>query len=82
MTSPILLFEYIFIIDYAQRGMSQLRLQQLVKLPSINSKTYVNIQDVLGVKVNISGYNSRSDAESKSHIHVGPICNGAGVMSF
>ena len=29
-----------------------------------------------------SGFNSRADSESKTHIHMGPIHNGSGVMSF
>ena len=29
------------------------------------------------VKVNTS-----ADAESKSHIHMGPVCNSSAVMSF
>jgi hypothetical protein len=49
---------------------------------SINSITYLNIQGVPRVKVNISGFNSRYDAESKRYLHVGPILNGSGVMSF
>ena len=41
-----------------------------------------HIQDVPGVKVTPSGFNSRADSESKSHIHMGPIRNGSGVMNF
>jgi hypothetical protein len=37
---------------------------------------------VPGVNVNISGFNFRADAESKSHIHMGPIRNGSGVINF
>ena len=44
--------------------------------------TVVNIQDVPGVKVTSSGFNSRDDSESKSHIHMGPIRTGSGVLSF
>jgi len=40
------------------------------------------VQDVPGVKVTTLGFNSRADSESKRHIHIGPICNGSGVMKF
>ena len=40
------------------------------------------IQGVPGVKVTTSGFNSGAGSESKSHIHMGPIRNGSGVMSF
>ena len=43
---------------------------------------YIYIQGVPGVKVTTSGFNSRADSESKSHIHMRPIRNGSGVMSF
>jgi len=34
------------------------------------------------VKVTTVGFNSRADSESKSHIYMGPISSGSGVMSF
>ena len=42
----------------------------------------MHIQGVPGVKVNTSGFDSRADAESKHHIHVGPVHKGSGVTSF
>jgi len=45
-------------------------------------KQRIPTQSVSGVKVTTSGFNSRADSKSKSHIHMGPICNGSGVMSF
>jgi hypothetical protein len=42
----------------------------------------VHIQNVPGVKITTSGFNSRADSESKRHTHMGPIRNGSGVMSF
>jgi hypothetical protein len=42
-----------------------------------------SIQNVQGVKVTTSGFNSRADSESKmSYTHMGTICSGSGVMSF
>jgi len=43
---------------------------------------YFHIQGVPGVKVTTSGFNSRADSELKSLIHIGPIRNGSGVLSF
>jgi len=40
------------------------------------------MQGVPAVKVTTSGFNSRADSESKSHIHMGPVHNGSGVMSL
>ena len=49
---------------------------------TLGHSVYICIQDVQGVKVIISGFNSRADSESKSHTHMGQIRNGSGVMSF
>jgi len=40
------------------------------------------IQSVPGVKVTISGFNSRADSESNLHMQMGPIRNSSGVMNF
>ena len=37
---------------------------------------------VPGFMFTTSRFNSRADSELKSHIHMGPIRNGSGVMSF
>ena len=56
-----------------------------VKLPEDNTELskHVAVYRVSqGVKVTTSGFNSRADSESKSHIHMGPIRNGSRVMIF
>jgi len=59
----------------------------IIYLSSSKSSPKINvtcqcIQGVPGVMIRISGFNSKADSESKRHIHMGPILNGSGVLSF